>query len=755
MTGVALACTGTTAGLVALTTGTAVAFSAVESQGYTISGASAVISDLTASVVPDTASTPGNAVTGNYSLRFKTPASLPVGGAGAGSIAVSSAAAPSGVPLSGVTNVGVADLTTGFAFNASGSSLNASATDLVIKLGASSTAGRVNAGDTILLSFTATNPAVGAPTAYTFDIATSASPTPQAAPALTIVPAAAPASASVDTHASGTGAYFSLSGARVPTGTTSNTSFTLQSCTGTAPSSPCTPGSGTSSGTGDVRFPSTPYSYSVTDATTGRALTVASVSPVSTANGATTIGGVTIHVASATPFNVGDSLTVTAVAGTPVSPESVYLVAGFPGGSPAAVAAGPLSFGNSVSSVAVSVSNPNASASATYSVSFTTSGSGALPSGGTIVVQGPKETSFAHVTGALVNATGTQTTQVVPATTGTPGLAASTTNTQDDTLSISTTLPIRADEPLTLTIFGVDNPQPGSYAGAAGLAVSTNGSSNGGDPVPAYNGSAYVISPAVMSTQAPSVTVSPNTAGALASYNISSFRAASNLTAAVDSIAVSAPSGTQLPGTATLVDVTTSTSQHVTAKSGAGTADVIYALASSLNAGDVLSLSLSNVVNPAGTPSGSAYNLYLGADTVAGNTAANGGQGLSQNTVPTVTTTSTTTTVAPRPKPKPAKPEVAALTAQAHMALRNHVVGIRLRCRQAACTGFIRFVHDRTGFGNRRYHLGRNQTAVFGVKLDAAAIRALNRSRSHRVRVTQITSVNRGVTKRRQVVLVR
>ncbi|HET9058823.1 MAG TPA: hypothetical protein VFN61_02795 [Acidimicrobiales bacterium] len=744
--GAALLCTAVSAGVVVTTAGSALAFTGVETQGYTISGGSSVVAGLTASVSPATASTPTNTVTANYSVQFQTPVALTVGGSSPATVTIGSAAAPGGIPLGGVTTVGVADLATGFTFNASGSSLSASATSLVLKLGGPTTTGTVNAGDKLLLTFSAANPQVTTATSYVFDVATSGSPSAQATPAFTIAPSSSPATASVDSQSVTTGAHFTLSGVTVPSGATSKTSLTLQACTGSsAPSSPCTPGSGTASGTGGVVFSGTVSSYTVTDTTTSKSLSVTGAAPISTASGATYNGGVLLTLGSA--FATGDSLSITANASTPASPESDYLVAGFPGASPSVVAAGPLVFGNSVSDISVSVSNPTENASSTYAVSFTTSSSGAMPSGGTIVVRAPKGTSFAQVSGALVTQTGTQVAQVIPVSAGSPGLSVSTTSTTSDTLTIKTTLSIADSQSLTLTVFNVTNPPAGSYAGSSGIAVSTSA-----DPVPAYNASVYVLAPVVVATQSPAVSVSPNTPGAIATYTISPFKAASNLSAAVDSLEVSGPSGTQFPGSATLVDISASSSQVLTAKSGQSTNDVVYVLAASVKAGDVLSLSLSNVVNPGGTPAGSVDNIMLGADSVNANQATNGGQGLTTDVTTTTTAPPTTTTTVAKHKAN--KPVIAALTATAHVGAKNHIAGIKLRCTSAACTGFIRFVSGKTGFGNKRYHLGAGQTAVFGVKLDTAALKALAHAKRHTLHITEITSVGGGATKHRPLTLV-
>jgi hypothetical protein len=123
------------------------------------------------------------------------------------------------------------------------------------------------------------------------------------------------------------------------------------------------------------------------------------------------------------------------------------------------------------------------------------------------------------------------------------------------------------------------------------------------------------------------VTVTPATPGSLATYSIASFKAASELVAGTDTIEIVSPSNnTVFPGSGyTLSDATTSSgTQTLTVRSGGSSNDVVLNLAANVAQGDVLSLSISNVINP----SGGTYTIDLGADLVVTNTTVAGTQGL-------------------------------------------------------------------------------------------------------------------------------
>jgi hypothetical protein len=591
----------------------AASFPPIETQVYTVAGASSAVTNLTASVWPNT--TPA---IGNYTVRFTTPSALFAtstkgstttfidieDSAGSGNGIVSTATA---------AGVGVADISTGYIFSATvgnGFLTAASATTpLIIYLGGS---GKVNAGDTLLLTFAATNPAAGS---YTFSLQTSANPAyASTTTPVAIVSSSAPAAAFTSTPALGKGAVYTLS--NLPAGATTS-SVTIQACAGSSPpAAPCTPGATANGGTGGIFFSQVASSYTVVDTTRSTTIAVATALPVK--NSGNYIGGVTLTLSS--PAASGDKLSVTATGINPNSPETDYFGVSFGGLGNGFATAGPVGFGETVLGVTVGVSNNAALATATYTIGYTVSSTGAMPSGGTVTIEAPGGTNFSSNSGAVIIDSTSGGTQAV----STAGLTLSSTKSTDDTLALPTSLALSGGDSVTVTIFNVTNPAGGTFSGSTGLSVTTTG-----DPLAAYNAVAYTISSSTLSSGATAVTVSPATPGALSSYTIGTFKAASALVAGVDTIEVKVagamPSGTELPGTATLSDSTTSAgSQTLTARSGAGTDDVVYNLSASVAAGDILSLTMATVVNPAG----GNYKLELGADTVVSNSTTAGTEGL-------------------------------------------------------------------------------------------------------------------------------
>lgn len=589
-------------------------FPAVETQAYTITGAAGTVSNVSASVWP--ATSPG---TGNYTVRFTTPSALSATSARGTSTAYveveDSAGAGNGIVSAlAPASVGLVDVSTGYIFSATSSNgflVPASSTSpLVVYLGGS---GGIDAGDTVMLTFAASNPVAGA---YTFSVQTSANPGYVATTMpVAIVSSSAPAGATASSPALGQGATYTLS--NVPVGA-SGSSVIVQACSSGdgPPSAPCTPGSSDNGGTSGLVFSQTPASYTVVDTTTSAKLSVTGVAPVQ--SGRTFTGGAALSLSSTVPS--GDKLTITVTGTNPSSPETDYFGVSFGALGNAFTTAGPVSFGQTVLGVTVGVSNTAALATATYTIGFTLSGRGAMPGGGTVTIEGPSGTNFASATGAEVVDSTSGATQVVSSAL----ISLSSTVSTDDTVAVPTTLSFSDGDAVTVTVFNVTNPAGGTFSGSDGLSVRTTG-----DPLAAYNAVAYTISSSTVSSGATAVTVTPSTPGTLASYTVGTFKAADALVAGVDTIEVkvagASPSGTELPGTATLIDSTTASgSQTLSARSGAGTDDVVYNLSSNIAAGDTLSLTMATVVNP---PGGS-YSLELGADTVASNSTSAGTEGL-------------------------------------------------------------------------------------------------------------------------------
>ncbi|GEM_PF-4042450 len=732
----ALSVTAATFGAVAIVaSGNASAFAPLQTQGYTIGGASSSVSGLSASVVPNT--TPG---TGNYRLTFTTPSALAVSANKASAsylrivdASTTSAAYNNIVAAVLSSGVGIVDPSTGYTSTATvangfltmgtaqGSLSAAESVPLVVYLGGS---GTVNAGDTLTLTFAASNPGAGT---YSFYASTSASPTWVASTnTLTIAASAGGATVTAGSYGLGIGTTYQMSNVAVPvTIPAGTTTLNLQACTNTGapPPAQCAVSS-SAGGTGSVRFSGGAGGYSVVDTTTGATLAVSSVSPIS--GSSTTVGGVTLQLSVPAQVPAGNDLSITATGFNPTTNESDYFVVGF---SASVVAAGPVSFGGTVSNLSLSLSNTTAGSTATYTATFNVGPAGAMAPGGTITLTAPGTTAFANPTGATVTDNTTGASQVLT------GVTPSTTTSLNDTVALTTSLSISNNDTLTVQVYGVLNPPAGTYSGTTGFSVKTSS-----DPVPAY-APTYVISSAVSGTS-PTVTVTPNTAGSLATYVIGTFRAASPLIGGTDTIEVLGPAGTAFPYSATLSSP--SGSQTLAARSGAGTNDVTYLLATTVPAGSSLTLTMAGTVNPAG----GNYSLFLGADTEAANTTAGGGQGLAAAQAPATTTTAPTTTTT---KP-PARPAVTSLTSRSTVS--NGSVSLRLRCANARCQGTIKLWSHNVLLGQSGYGIGAGGTATFFIHLDARAIGMLKGAKGGVLGAGQTIFVDGGATVRLPLTLV-
>jgi hypothetical protein len=634
------------------------------------------------------------------------------------------------------SGVGVVDTSTGYTFYATiasgfltagapeNSLVSAEAAPLVVYLGG---AGTVNAGDTLLLTFAATNPVPGS---YTFYASTSSSPGWQSSTSPVIIGASTGSVAVTATsYGLSTGASYQVSGVGVPTAVPAGTTtIELQACTntGTPPPGTCAITAGGTGGTGGVTFSGTTGSYTVTDTSANVVLGVTSVTPISPAT--STKGGVLLQVSVPSGIAAGHELTVTAVGVNPAANESDYFVADVAG---VFHSAGPVYFGGTVGALSLSLSSNVAGTSATYTVSFNVGASGAMAPGGSVTLEGPIGTVFAAPTGGTLTDNTTGATQVIT------GVVPSTTRSTYDTVTLTTNLTVSDNNTLTIQVYNVQNPPAGTYGGSTSFSVWTSS-----DPTPAYAPS-YTIGSAVPSA-APSVSVSPNTAGALATYTVGTFKAAGTLVGGVDTIEVLGPPGTEFPGSATLTDSTTSTgTQTIPAVQGAGSNDVRYRLASTVQTGDLLTLTLPGTINPA---SGN-YSLYLGADTEATNTTAAGAQGLAATSAPVTTTTTTTT-----PRPPAPRPAVSLLTSRATVS--GHLVGLRLYCSGADCRGSMRLWYHNILLAHNGYALSAGGTGTFYLNLDTRAMNVLAHA-SHQTLVAEETVfVNGGNTVRRLVTVV-
>jgi len=584
-----------TAGL-ATTAGTAFAatsFPPVVTQAYTITPSTAQVQNVSAAVNP---TTPGQ--TGNYVLGLTTPVAL----AATSTISVTVMPPTNGTPTwEGVTNVAIADLTAGNGYDAHSVSFagNGTAT-LSISVGYAG----INAGDSLEVTFQATNPTVSG--SYAYDVSTSASPTPAETGSVTIgIPAPSVSAGTLEI-----GAF--------TTYTLSNLTSTA-ALTATAGSTPTAPNGNDELvlNAPGVTFAGVPGDYTVTNETTSPATVV----PVTAAALGTNDSSMVTLTLGAPGMSVGNDYTVTADGTNPSTATTVTFTSTStstsedPTTSPTQTV-GSLSFGLAVANIVVTPSPTTGGSTATYTVTFgSTDG---VPAGGSISITGPKGTVFNNESAVLTDTTTGMTAIVTGSGAG------------SNSLSLPVPFSIAKGDAVNVMLFDVTNPPAGSYSGASGFTVTTTG-----DPLPSYNVAPVVItSPTVSNLVAPIVTVTPNTPGSVATYTIATFKAEDALVAGTDTIEVSAPSGTVLPGAGyTLTDSTTASgTQALSVKSLANSdSDVVLNLSSNVAAGDVLSLSIANVVNP---PTGSTtYTISMGADSVLTNATAAGTQGLANQAV--------------------------------------------------------------------------------------------------------------------------
>ena len=168
--------------------------------------------------------------------------------------------------------------------------------------------------------------------------------------------------------------------------------------------------------------------------------------------------------------------------------------------------------------------------------------------------------------------------------------------------------------------------------------------------------------------------------------------------------------------------------------SGGGTNSVVIEIANSINSGDVLSLSIQDVINP--SVASSTYSLTLNGSVT----------GLAP-TPTTTTTVPTTTTTAPKPKPA-----VSSGTASAKVS--KGVVKLKLVCKVVACTGVITLVDVRTEVGHSKFKVAAGKTGTISVGLLTDGKALISGAKKHTIKVTETMTVTGGPTVKSKVTLV-
>lgn len=568
---------------------TPAAYANVGSANYTIGIPTDDVSGVYAS--PDVV---GQSAPADYVVRFVV--TEPLSGTSGATITITSSASLSTEPQ-GITML---DDTETACFQAGTNGGDVSASSLSVVLLSSC---QLSAGDMVEVNFSADSPGVTG--SFNFAVTTSANSVP--ASSNPVVVSAGPPVLSVSSAALGANATYTLS----------NASWSPSALVGN-PDAFVLTAKALSGGTVSW-YPGAP-GYLVT-------VTPPSGSPapdnvVTAVVGTSAVAGDTVTLVLQGPVPTGDAVTIVAKGTSPsISSSDEVSLTPAQGPQTSVSSVGPpetstnaVLLGTTVTGVTVSASPPVAGATATYTVSFQATTSLLAGSGSDICLNEPGgPTLFASAIGLLISdtsagwhvaATGVTFPSGSPA--GDPGCGATRNGV---VIPVAPGFAISAGDQVTLTIAGVTNPPPGTISD---FSVATSS-----DPVPAIaipftagaNGSGGVV-----------VSVSPATTGALATYTISNLVASGAMTGGASIVTLDGPSGTVFPNSAgyyTVEDSSTpSGSGTVSAPLvGGGSNDVSFTVPEAIKAGDDLSLTIEDVINP-GSASGT-YSITLFGNVTA------------------------------------------------------------------------------------------------------------------------------------------
>ncbi|MGH9107306.1 MAG: hypothetical protein ACRDZX_16070, partial [Acidimicrobiales bacterium] len=162
---------------------------------------------------------------------------------------------------------------------------------------------------------------------------------------------------------------------------------------------------------------------------------------------------------------------------------------------------------------------------------------------------------------------------------------------------------VSAGDSLSISMANVTNPSAGT--------VSDFGVSTSSDTVAAFAppyGIGVEVSPQAL------VSVDRSTTGALATYTLSDLHASSAMVGGTDTLTLEGPTGTVLPSSPGAYSVQDSTTPSgsgavTTLLAGGGTAQVTFVVPQDIRSGDILSIVVQDVVNPASAGPGYTLNL--------------------------------------------------------------------------------------------------------------------------------------------------
>ncbi len=452
---------------------------------------------------------------------------------------------------------------------------SASAVAVTIELSSSCS---LSAGQQVEVGFTA-----GAPSAtgtMYFDVSTSKNATPASSGPITIAVAGPQLSAASAQFGANT--TYSVAGVPVASASSGQTTVKLTV--------------GVTRGTEAITLYSGSAGYTVTytpASGTATTDTVASVA-LSSSNHAATLTLATA-VANGGVLNITAEGTNPSASGATQSDEMTVNP-----GNGTSETSNAITFGESVTGVRVEPSSWVAGASSDYLVTF--KASDAIPAGGAIfLTELAGQTGFTTVTGIEVSDTTHAWHFVATGPTLANGLA-----------KIPLSHAVDSGDTLAVFVVGATNPPTGTIND---FAVFTSF-----DTVP-VDATPYTIGASV----GVSVSVSPSTAGSLATYVISDLYANAAMSAGSSTITLDAPAGTTFPSSPADYSVqdaaALSGSGAVTsAVTGGGTNDVGFKVPGTISAGDRLTVTVLDVINP-GTAS-STYTIAAAGAVTGPSTAA-------------------------------------------------------------------------------------------------------------------------------------
>jgi hypothetical protein len=535
------------------------AFATLASSAYVVGTATAP-TDLRASTSSDVEGEPST-----FSLTFVAQGSA----LGAGSSSYIQLGDSDGnAVVDSASSAVVADLAAGSTFASQSLAMAAGGISLA---GAK---GVIKAGDSVEISFRATNPSGAGP--YLFYVATSGGIAAATSGPLTFVPPPGPPGVSLSSRGFGSRDVLYMF-ANVPLQGLSGASTASLIVEASLSPSPAAIAWGPAVGDWSVTYsPSSGRSQTLK-------VTAISVSP----------DRARLTLSGSVPE--GEAVTISGRGTNPCSPASpcpgeqatFTVTPGLPGATPVTV--GTVSYWSSVSAVTAAPSVAGTGVPATYTVGFVPATS--MSQGAEVTVTFPAGASFND--GASTNAVISDATAgtVQDISSGSTGLVLS-----PPAVELMTSEPIAAGDSVSVIVTNVANPEG---AGIFSLSLSTST-----DPLAAQSAPYVITSPPEVSGL--SVTVMPPAPGALATYTLSGIEASQGgLTGGSDVLTLQAP-GTAFPsnpGDYSLTDATDpSRSATASELSGGGTAGapVTITVPDSVVAGDNLTLVVDDVVNPTG-----------------------------------------------------------------------------------------------------------------------------------------------------------